>query len=34
MVIQFLGGDEYGEYFEEQTEMYTRIIKEMGIGRS
>jgi putative tricarboxylic transport membrane protein len=34
MVINFLGGDEYGKYFEEQTTMYTNIMKEMGIGRS
>ena len=34
MAVQFLGGDEYGKYFEEQTTMYTNIMKEMGITRS
>jgi putative tricarboxylic transport membrane protein len=34
MVIQFLGGDDYGKYLEEQTEMYTKIMQEMGIARS
>jgi putative tricarboxylic transport membrane protein len=34
MAIQFLGGDAYGTYMAEQTEMYTKIMQEMGISRS
>jgi putative tricarboxylic transport membrane protein len=34
MAINFLGGDAYGKYLEEQTAMYTSIIKEMGITRT
>ena len=33
MVISFLGGDDYGRYLEEQTQMYTGILRDMGIAQ-
>jgi hypothetical protein len=31
MAINFLGGDDYGKYLDEQDQMYRGILRDMGI---